>query len=466
MKFSTKIKKISLLSLVFLMTFNFSGCIFKDTTPTVKVDLEVWGVFDETVDYSDIFRAYRETNPFVGDIRYRKFSTAEYKKELIDALAAGSGPDVFMINNSWIAEFENKVSVAPDSVLAEKQFRENFVDAVAIDFLSAERKVLATPLSADSLALYYNKDIFNANGITSPPKDWDEFIDVARKTTRINEFGDIVQSGAAMGSVNNINRSTDIINLLLFQNGVDMPTRENQMINLTRTAQSDGSAVSSGSNAIDFYTRFANPSTPTYSWSIDESTHYSLDEFYEGDLAMMINFSWHYETIKSKNSKLNFAIAPVPQLNVNNPVNIANYWGFAVSKNKIIKNKLVSNETRVHEAWQFLKFLTTRNNGSFNIISPVTGAVKPFKVEIDPAKAYLENTNKPAARRDLIEEQKSDPFLGSFAEGNLIAKSWIRMNPELIEGVWASVIGDINRGNISVGQSVDVLRNRINRLLK
>ncbi|MFC1623224.1 ABC transporter substrate-binding protein [Patescibacteria group bacterium] len=466
MIFKNKIKKIFSLILISVVSISLSGCIFKEKTPDVKVDLEIWGVFNEGNDFSDAIRAYKEINPFVGEIKYRKFATGDYKKDLIDALAAGNGPDIFMINNSWIAEFENKVTVAPDDILVEKEFRENFVDAVVTDFLSLDGKILATPLSVDSLALYYNKDIFNANGVTSPPKTWDEFVEISRKITKVNDFGDIIQSGAAMGSVSNINRSTDIINLLLFQNGVKMPTRQSPEMNLTKTTQSGEQVTSSGTNAIEFYTRFANPNTPTYSWSIDESVHYSLDEFYEGDLGMMINFSWQYETIKSKNSKLNFAIAPVPQLNPSNPVNVANYWAFAVSKNKTIEDPRVTNEIRTHEAWQFLRFLTVRSNGKFNVVSPLTGAVKSFGIGIDPAKVYLERTSNPAARRDLIEEQKNDPILGSFAAGNLIARSWIRANPELIEGVWESVISDINRGNVSVNQGIDILRNRINRLLR
>lgn len=467
MRLKNKIKKIFLLALIFSVSINFSGCIFQDPTPAISVDLEIWGVFDNNEDFADAIRAYGEISPFVGNIQYRKFSTDDYKRDLIDALAAGNGPDILMINNSWIAEFENKVAVAPDNILGEREYRENFVDAAVTDFLNLDGKVLATPLSVDSLALYYNKDIFNANGITSPPRTWDEFVDVSMEITEVNEFGDIMQSGAAMGSVSNINRSTDIINLLLFQNGVQLPTRQNSELNLTRSVESEsGQVVSSGANAVEFYTRFANPNAPTYSWSIDESVHYSLDEFYEGDLGMMINFSWQYETIKSKNSKLNFAVAPVPQLNLDNPINVANYWAFAVSKNKEIDNPEITNEIRVHEAWQFLKFLTTRNSGSFDIVSPLTGEARSFPIAIDPAQNYLNKTGNPAARRDLIETQKDDPVLGPFVTGNLIAKSWIRMNPELIEGVWNTVISDINRGNITINQGIDILRNRISSLLR
>ncbi|MFE6286437.1 ABC transporter substrate-binding protein [Streptomyces sp. NPDC057877] len=42
----------------------------------------------------------------------------------------------------------------------------------------------ALPLLSDAYGLYYNKDAFEAAGITAPPKTWSEFTEVAKKLTK------------------------------------------------------------------------------------------------------------------------------------------------------------------------------------------------------------------------------------------------------------------------------------------
>jgi len=201
--------------------------------------------------------------------------------------------------------------------------------------------------------------------------------------------------------------------------------------------------------------------------------HYSLDSFYEGTTAMMFNYSWHYETVKSKNAKLNFAVAPIPQFSGNPPLNYANYWSFAVTKNKIVtpdtRNQNfapVDNKVRIHEAWEFLKFLTLKNGSEFTVLNGISGGSKIFPLGIDPAKEYLKKTGKPAARRDIIEEQKSDPVLGPFAYGNLIARSWYQVEPEAIEGILAEAIGSVNKGGSTINDALNLASSRVSQLMR
>jgi uncharacterized protein Yka (UPF0111/DUF47 family) len=81
----------------------------------------------------------------------------------------------------------------------------------------------------------------------------------------------------------------------------------------------------------------------------------------------------------------------------------------------------------------------------------------------DPAIAYLEKTRKPAARRDLIELQKTDPELGVFAKDNLIAKSWRQAQPEAVENIFAEMIDQVNRNQANVN---DAIRTASQRVLK
>ena len=161
----------------------FSGC--SSQTQSYSANLEIWGIFDESIVYSDVINQYKTLNPYVGEIKYRKFSQDTYKQELIDALASGQGPDIFLINNTWLPSFENKLEPAPLPLISDQDMKTNFPDVVSADFMSGG-KTFAVPLSIDSMQLYYNKDIFNAAGITAPPKTWQEFSQYVQKLTVVD----------------------------------------------------------------------------------------------------------------------------------------------------------------------------------------------------------------------------------------------------------------------------------------
>lgn len=446
-----------------------SGCGLRDTSQGTpySMPLEVWNVFDDSDVYTMLFQQYRGANPYIGNISYRKFSEETYKKELLNALAAGNGPDIFAIRNSWVNEFQDKIVPAPDYQLSEKDVRDNFVDVVAYDFINpSDKKVYGLPLSVDSLALYYNRDIFNAAGITAPPKTWQELLIVAPKLTQIDRFGNILQSALSFGTADNINRAPAILFGLMFAIGAEIDDERGQ-ISFFRTEAAQ--------KAFEYYMLFSNVRSSEYTWN--PNMHYSIDAFYEGRLAMMVNYSWRYETLRQKNAKLNMAIAPFPQFEGMAPQNYADYWTFVVAKNHEISvedptvqkrlptDKGIRDELRKHEAWQLLTYMTMpHSGGQITLRNGLTGNPAVFPLAFDPAEKYLEQTHKPAARRDLIEKQRSDPVLGPFAVANLNAKNFRQMDADAIEKVMNDMIRDVNRGEISLKEALYVAQQRINTL--
>ncbi len=453
-----KIKKILSGSMILFFLLFTSGCGLKTTTPNYKVNLEIWGPVDDADAYQEIIDNYRKLNPNIGTITYKKQRIDTYQNDLIEAMASGQGPDIFLIHNDWLSSFSDKTTPAPKEILNEQTFRNNFVDICASDFIS-KGDIFAVPLTVNSLALYYNKDLFNASGIVAPPTTWDDFSADAQKMTKINSFGEIIQSGAAMGTAYNINRSTDILNMLMFQNGATISSDSQGKMSLSFDSKSV--------NALNFYTQFAKSGSANYTWN--PTLHYSIDAFSEGTLAMMLNYSWQIDAIKSKSPKLNFAIAPLPQLSASNTANFANYWAFAVAKNKVTPtggagNTIpVSNDLRIKEAWKFLTYLTTKKTQSQANSSAQSGGLgKRYDPNFDPADDYLKKTNQPAARRDLLEKQKSDVNLGAFAQGNLIAKDFPTSNPTYLETTFAEMIDSINKGLAGTSDALSKAINKIN----
>lgn len=450
--------KIKIIASIFLVAgiLLISGCGCKSRNPKqYDLSLEIWGAFDYNVALREILENYRKINPNIRNITYKKLTPDTYKSEILEALASGQGPDIFLIRNSWVPSFENKIMPAPqvEKVINEQKFINNFVDVAVADFVK-DGKIYAVPLSVDSLGLYYNKDLFNQAGIATPPRTWNEFIEDVRKLTRVDANGEVNQSGAAIGTAYNINRSTDILTLLMLQSGTEM-------INERGRVSFDSLA---GENALNFYVQFANLGSLNYSWN--PNMHYSIDAFSEGKTAMMINYSWNMKTVEDRSPKLNYAVAPVPQFENQTRVNFANYWGYAVAKNKIPNKESlnVSNETRAMEAWKFLTYLTTKPDGTFTPIISGSQIGQTTDPNLDPAKSYLTKSGEPAARRDLIELQKSDPKIGIFAVDNLIAKSWEQVDPDAIEIIFAEMIDSINKGQSTVSETIKAVAQRVQNL--
>lgn len=446
-----------------IAAFFLAGC-GADPQENYQVELEVWGTFDDSDAYQEIFSAYRELNPHIKKISYRKLPVESYQQDLLEALAAGNGPDIFLIRNSWTGDFSDKMAPAPDGMIPEKIYRENFPDVAANDFLSPEGELYGIPISVDSLALYYNKDIFNAYGVARPPATWEEVETLTPRLTQVDNFGVITQSAIALGTAANVNRSTDILNALFYQKGT--PILQNSgRLNLTDQK---------GQEAMEFYKQFADIRSPLYTWNPNQ--HYSLDAFSEGTLAMMINYSWQYPALKQKNAKLNIGVAPLPQFASGVQANQANYWGYGVAKNKTynadpqderMPTKENYDKLRVFESWQFLKYFAfAQENKALEFQNGLTGKSASVTSTIDPSALYTEKTSKPAARRDLLAKQQQDVILGPFATGNLIAKNWISQEVDAVEGVLTELITTVYNGGASVRDALTVASRRLDTLLR
>lgn len=411
---SKKIIAFSLL-LIFVLTAGF-GCktSSKATEEASKpITLTFWQTFDDTDAFTEIIEKYQVLHPNIT-IEYKKFRYEEYENELLNAWAEDRGPDIFAIQNTWIKKYQTKLAPMPTEItmaymvetgtikkevvpqlqtvksLTIRDLKNNFVDVVSSDVVLEDGKIYGLPLSVDTLALYYNRDLLNSAGVTNAPKYWNkEFQQVIKKLTKQDPKKGLVQSGVALGTSKNINRFSDILSVLMMQNGANMTTGSQVTFNSVPASMSG--SYNPGLEALRFYTDFANPNKEVYCWNADMPN--AIESFTSGSLAMFFGYSFNLEQIRAQAPKLNFGIAKLPQIEGNSvEINFANYWVDSVSKKSKYPN----------ESWDFIQFLTKEEN----------------------AKIYLEKTKKPTALKSLINTQKDDEYLGIFSEQVLSAKSW------------------------------------------
>ena len=368
--------------LIFLIIFFAGG----RRSSTEKVEFAVWGIDDETA-WDNTILQYRKLHSNVR-IEYTQIDPENYEEELVNALAANRGPDVFMFNSRWLYRHGDKIAAFPSEKISLSAFSELFPKVAEQDFLYNEQ-IYALPLSVDTLALVYNRGIFDGRGVALAPTTWEEFQVLIPRLRTINKQGEVTLAAASIGgSSENVPNAVDILSLLMFQAGA---TKTDKRLGTTKIDLD----TKEGENVLSFYTRFTSPTSTSYTWN--DSFEPSIDSFAEDKTAMVFAYAYQLPRIREKNPFLDYAIGPAPQIDPNSPINIANYWGLAVS------TKTLSQDA----AWDFVIFAAA---------------------DKDNAASYFETTARPPALRSLINDYLRDKDLGVFAGQALTARSWLQVD--------------------------------------
>lgn len=428
-----KYKKIVFFLLVVLLTsaFGLKSCQSDSQTQTPDpVTLQFWRVFDDRDVFEPIIAEYQRQNPHVT-IEYKKFTFLEYENAVINALASGRGPDIWSVHNTWIPQHGDKLAAAPESIVSAQAFRDTFVQVAQDDFIRNEQ-VYAIPLSVDTLALYYNRDLLNSSFVVDPPANWTEFTDAVKKITRKNEFEEITLSAAAMGTASNVNRSQDIVSLLMLQNGAQMVSDDGRSATFNQSrVDASGVEYIPAVDALAFYTNFANPRRSEYTWNTTKPN--SLDAFISEEVAFMFNYGYQRAILDEKAPKLNYGVSAMPQIeNATKTTNFATYWGEAVSKAS----------PNQEEAWKFLAFLATKQVGD----------------------NYFQSSHRPPARTDIIKELENDPEYGIFAQQALTATSWPQPDNVSVDAIFSEMIESVVLGGVAVQDAIDQANQKVNTL--
>ena len=427
------------------------------------ITLNYWRVYDGNDTFAPLIANFNQVHPYIK-INYKKLRYDEYEQALIEAFAVDKGPDIFSVHNTWLGKYKSKGLIVPSPLemkvavpvevgtvqkqiipeariikgLTYRDIENKFVDAVYKDVVFTDRNkkgeitksVYGLPLYIDTLAMYYNKDLFNNAGITTPSLYWNrKFQQDVKKLTKQDVKGNIIQSGAALGGSDNIERFSDILSTLMMQNGTQMMTPGGAVSFNSVPENTKDKNYNPGLEALRFYTDFANPGKEVYSWN--DSLDNSVNLFADGKLAMLFAYSYHLPIIKAKNPKLNFNISKLPQIEGNDEkVNFANYWV-----------EVVSNKTKnIDAAWRFVQFIT----------------------EEKQAKLYFEKTQKPTALRSLVTEQVENFDVGIFAEQVLTARSWYKGNNAIAaENYFGDLIEQVNSGQRELVDAIEQTSKKI-----
>lgn len=369
--------------------------------------IEVWG----TLPYTSLRANFDAIQIEYKDLRvnYTEKDSATFEQSLVEELANGTGPDIFMITPEMLVRQRQKLLTIPYASFPESLFKTTYVDQAQL-FMFPDG-VVGFPMFINPMVMYINNDILTSNYVVTPPTTWDELTNLVPSLTRISSSGEITQPMIGMGTYDNVTHADSIIATLLFQSG-DPITTIVPGSGLIGTTNSQ-----TGTTVFDFYTGFANPQSDFYSYNTTQIN--DRDLFISGQSAFYLGFADELSSIRAKNPNLNFDIQMMP---------VPKEFG---------KNVIYGQMT----GWGISK-MSQNKNLAIQVLQIMSGS--------DFINSILSGTWLAPARRDMLSILPAgDAIRTLIYKSAIISQGYL--NPDVVQTsqVLQSNINQVNNGTIS-----------------
>lgn len=403
-----------------LMVFIFSRGSKEEVISTDPQTLNIWIPTNNINEYKEASAKFLESNPSIK-LNYRYVEAkdaADYEAQVVNAIANGAGPDVWLIRSDWLPKHVSKslplVLKDADPIVANQEL----IGKNLSDLGVYKGKLYGIPVIYDTLALIINSKLRSQllDGMNRDdqrkyelyPKTWAELSDFATKFTTRN--GDKISiSGLAIGTLDNTYASTDIINGMMLQNGAEIINDSDEVV--LNVSKGTGDSIYFPSvGALSYYSGFSKSDGSRYTWSRESGdvlTQFKADK--------VLSFIGYYSTVKQlldDNESMRLQVVTLPQPLEVKPEERKDYligWLMIVN----------SATAKSDMAWNYLSFLNSddaRNvfENKFNKLSyPPTGRVKDLGYSVSGTSSIELFRTQALTGKQLIkpEWQRSDQII-------------------------------------------------------
>jgi multiple sugar transport system substrate-binding protein len=150
------------------------------TTEKVNLKYAIWDENQKPA-MDKIIAAFHKDHPNVT-VDLEITPNSDYGTKLQTAIAGGAGPDVFWMNGPMFQLYASNGALAPldDQGIDTSNYPKGLVDLYTYD-----GKLYGAPKDFDTIAVWYNKALFDAAGVAYPKAGWtwDDFNAAAAKLT-------------------------------------------------------------------------------------------------------------------------------------------------------------------------------------------------------------------------------------------------------------------------------------------
>lgn len=166
-----------------LLMATATWCLATSAVFAEDVTLTMWTVANNPPEAVFAKEFSEMDNGIKIDVREVKFD--DIIAETLRAFATKSNPDIIAVDNPNHAAFAAAgafLDLSPYIAKSSQINMDNYFDGPRSS-LTWDGKPYGIPRASNTIALYYNKDMFSAAGLTAAPKTWDELYDAAKKLT-------------------------------------------------------------------------------------------------------------------------------------------------------------------------------------------------------------------------------------------------------------------------------------------
>jgi multiple sugar transport system substrate-binding protein len=269
------------------------------TGPETTIQYSIWGDPTELKNQQAIVDAFHAVEPKIT-VNVTVSDWDAYWDKLQTGLAGGAAPDVFAMDGPLFPDYATRdVLVDLTPYVQAEGYDLSGLDANAVkDFILPDGRQMGLPRDLNVIALFYNKDLFDAAGVPYPDGtwDWNKLVEVGKQLTLdTNGDGSPDQWGVYTETTDMENAWSEFV----WQNGGDILAPDG------KTTALDTPEAAGGIQFLQdlIWTDKVVPDPALFAET--------GDAFEQGQAAMEINGSWLVATDIA--AGLNFGIAPLPK---------------------------------------------------------------------------------------------------------------------------------------------------------
>ncbi|MCC6304750.1 MAG: extracellular solute-binding protein [Rhodobacteraceae bacterium] len=170
------------------------------TGARADVEIEYWQYFFEArvKAMDELIARFEAQNPGIT-VKQTHFPYADYRTKVAAAIPAGEGPDVVQLFYGWLNDYvaADLIQPLPADRFAPAAIEANYYPMVQA--MKIDGAYWALPTAVRSLALFYNKRLLEAAGITAPAATLDELVAHAGKLAVVDGAGNVSTVGVTTG---------------------------------------------------------------------------------------------------------------------------------------------------------------------------------------------------------------------------------------------------------------------------
>lgn len=339
---------------------------------------------------------------------------------LTTQISGGGGPDVYMGDVIWPAQFGAHQLAAPLSKYLPKSYWNTFANGLVAG-ATYKNEVYGAPFFEDQGFLYYRKDILQADGM-SVPTTWDQLVSDAKTAQSKGQvkYGYVFQGADYEGATCNYMEFLADAGGKVLNSGA------------TKSALDSSAAV----KALTFEQSLVKDNIAPAASSTFQETQ-SMNTFSAGDSLFLRNWDYAYSTSQASGSNVigKVGVAPMPTFSGQSTPGYSNIGGWNLYMNPHSKNQAAD--------LTFIKWMT--GNDAQKVLATQFSEIP---------------TNQ--AVRTSSDVKNANPVLAIVSKTKLIARPSQTPNyPEVSKAIYTAVNGVLS-GSTTPAAAIKTASNSIN----